>query len=220
MAIGVIVVSTVWLAAGCAGNGEERQPDHARSALTAERLRQLDLTRRIPRQVRAACAEAQRLVSVRVVCPKLIPDIPLAKIEGLWGSITFQGEPRVWEVSFSNAGGFHGRPLVGVEHWIAGGGKTNLVQQWILSDFVHEVKGDAVLVRTLKARGRHVRVYRFPSYPAGGPNGGHWAALVEVGDEVVYASLHGERYIKAAVEMAVDLAVQAERSGSPAGTRR
>ncbi len=125
--------------------------------------------------------------------------------------MTFEGEARVWEISFTNAGGFHGRPLKGVEHWIVGGGKTKIVEKWVLSDFVHEAKGDALLVRTVSARGRRVRIYRFPRYPAGGANGSHWAALVEIGDEVVFASLHGERYVDAAVEMAVDLAIRAER---------
>jgi hypothetical protein len=33
-------------------------------------------------------------------------------------------------------------------------------------------------------------------------------ALIHIGDEVVFASLHGERYANVAVEMAVDLAEQ------------
>jgi NADPH-dependent ferric siderophore reductase len=43
-------------------------------------------------------------------------------------------------------------------------------------------------------------------FPAGGPNGGHWAAFIQVGDEIVFASLHGRRYLDAAVEMALALA--------------
>jgi hypothetical protein len=158
--------------------------------------------------VSIACADARRVARVRVVCPRLIPDIPLTRIDGLWGVLSGREEPRLWMVTFTNAGGLHGRPLKGVEHRIVGGGKTEVVEKWVLSGVLHEVKGDAVPSRTVNARGRRVRLYRFPSYPAGGPNGGHWAAFVDVGDEVVFASLHGERYVDAAVEMAVDLAAQ------------
>ena len=87
---------------------------------------------------------------------------------------------------------------------------TKFVAKWVFSDFVNEAKGDAVLVRTVSVHGQRVDIYRFPRYPAGGPNGSHWAALVEIGDEVVYASLHGERYVDAAIEMAVDLAIRAK----------
>ncbi len=209
--VAVALASAVCLASGCGDTEAPQTREETRPPLTAARLRELELTRDIPGLVGAACAEARRLVRVRVVCPRLIPDIPLLRSEGLWGSMTFEGEARVWEISFTNAGGFHGRPLKGVEHWIVGGGKTKIVEKWVLSDFVHEAKGDALLVRTVSARGRRVRIYRFPRYPAGGANGSHWAALVEIGDEVVFASLHGERYVDAAVEMAVDLAIRAER---------
>jgi hypothetical protein len=64
--------------------------------------------------------------------------------------------------------------------------------------------------RSARAAGR-VPICRFPRYPAGGANGSHRAALVEIGDEVVFASVHGEGYVDAAVQMAVDLAIRAER---------
>lgn len=212
----IVAVSVVWLTFACGGDNDRRPEQPGPPPLTAARLHELELTRAIPGQVSVACAQAARAARVRVACPKLIPDIPLARDEGLWGALSGREEPRIWMVTFTNAGGFHGRPLKGVEHWIAGGGRTAVVEKWVLSDFVHEVKGDAVLVRTVDSGGRHVRVYRFPSYPAGGPNGGHWAAFVDVGDEVVFASLHGRRYVDAAVEMAVDLARQAQRCSAAA----
>jgi hypothetical protein len=208
----MMVCLVVLVALGCSGAGSKRSREvDAGLRLDAKRLHELGLTRKIPRQVRQACAEARRLSSVRVICPKLIPDIPLTKIEGLWGSITFQTEPRVYMVSLTNAGGFFNRPLRGVEHWIVGGGKARVVEKWILTDFVNEGKGDPVLVRTLSREGRRIRIYRFPTYPAGGPNGSHWAAFVRVGDELFFASLHGKRYVAAAIEMALDLAEHATR---------
>jgi hypothetical protein len=49
-------------------------------------MRELGLTREIPRGIQRACANARRHATVRVVCPELIPDVPLSKIEGLRGS--------------------------------------------------------------------------------------------------------------------------------------
>ncbi len=164
-ALGVFVALVACLTSACGGDNKRSPQPAGPPPLTSERLHELELTRRVPDQVRKACDEARRVARVRVVCPELIPDIPLTSIEGLWGSLSGREEPRVWMVSFTNAGGFHGRPLKGVEHWIAGGGGTEVVEKWVLSDFVHEAKGDAVLVRTVNVRGRTVRIYRFPSYP-------------------------------------------------------
>jgi hypothetical protein len=165
------------------------------------RLRDLDLTYDVPAQVRHACAEARRLASVRVVCPPLIPDVPLTRLQGLWGSIVADAEPRFYMLSFNN-GGLPG----GKRHWITGGGKASVVRQWVLTDFQNEVEGDPTLVRTMTTRGRRIRIYRFPAHPAGGPNGGHWAAFIQVGYEIVFASPHERRYVPAAVEMALALA--------------
>jgi hypothetical protein len=84
-----------------------------------------------------------------------------------------------------------------------------VVEKLILTDLVNEVKGDPNLVQTMHADGRTVLVYRFPEYPAGGIDGSHAAAFVSVGDQLVFASLHGTRWVEAAVEMALDLARQA-----------
>jgi hypothetical protein len=72
-------------------------------------------------------------------------------------------------------------------------------------------QGNPKFVRRQDVDARQVLIYRFPPFPAGGPNGGHWAAFVRVGrDEMVFASLHGRRYVDAAVEMALDLAKEAD----------
>lgn len=199
------------VAAGC-GSGDDRTAEERAEQMRpvdGARLRALGLTRRIPRQVRQACAEARRLAKTPVVCPRLIPDIPLTRIEGLWGSIVFDAEPRLYMLNFNNAGGFFNRPLRGVEHWIAGGGAADAVEKWILTDVGNEAKGDPELVRTETLRGRRVRIYRFPPYPAGGPNGSHVGAFVRVDSRLVFASLHGSRYAEAAAQMAADLAEHA-----------
>jgi hypothetical protein len=213
----------VLVVVGCSwGGGEAGQLDsrvEAEHRLDPARLRELELTRRIPTPVREACSEARRAATARVLCPKLIPDVPLSKIEGLAGGpMVLLEERRFYELDFTNAGGFDNRPLQGVQHWIVGAGKADVVQKWVLTDFANEVKGDPKLAREVTAAGRRVRVYRFPRYPAGGGNGSHWAAFVRVGDELVFASLHGKRYVDGAVEMALDLAAQATRSPlEPAG---
>ncbi len=72
--------------------------------LGTARLRDLELTYHVPAQVRQACAEARRLASVHVLCPRLIPDVPLTRIAGLWGSIVVDAEPRFYMRTFNNGG--------------------------------------------------------------------------------------------------------------------
>ena len=184
--------------ADSAGTTEER--------LDTARLADLDLTYEIPAQVQRACAEARRLAQVTVVCPPLIPDVPLTRSAGLWGAVVPSDEPRFYMLTFNN-GGLPG----GKRHWITGGGKTSAVEKWVLTDFNNVVPGDPELVRTLSRGGRRIAIHHFPPYPAGGPNGGHWAAFIEVGDEVVFASPHERRYVEAAIEMALALAEEREK---------
>jgi hypothetical protein len=196
-------------------------PDAPR--LDADQLLELGLTREIPDQVLEACAEARRLASVRVLCPRVIPNIPITHTKGSYGSIVFADQPRVYMLSFDKD--FFNPPqdcgeaqaqgnCPGVKHWIVGGGDAGVVEKWILTDLANEVKGDAELMESREVDDRLVLIYRFPTYPAGGVNGSHGAAVVEVGEETVFASLHGRRYVEAAVEMALDLADQAAGSSA------
>jgi hypothetical protein len=152
------------------------------------------------------------------LCPELIPDVPITSMEGSYGADTFADEPHVYMLTFdkdffhkpTNCGEASARGnCPGVKHWIVGAGDAHVVEKLILTDFVNEVKGDPNLVQTMHADGRTVLVYRFPEYPAGGINGSHGAAFVSVGDQLVFASLHGTRWVGSAVEMALDLARQA-----------
>jgi hypothetical protein len=198
-------------AAGCSDSGGDEgqtvRKDAPAPALDAARLRRLDLTYEVPALVREACAQARRLAEVRVVCPPLVPDVPLTRSEGLWGAIVPIDESRFYMLTFNNGGLPGGR-----RHWITGGGEAAAVEKWALTDFQNVVKGDPTLVRTMTVRGRRVSIYHFPPYPAGGPNGGHWAAFVQVGDQIVFASPHERRYVGAAVEMALALAGELEAS--------
>jgi hypothetical protein len=203
----VPLVALALAASGCRGSGEA-----GRSALTTRldpaRLRELVLTYEIPGQVREACASARRLASVRVICPPLIPDVPLTSSEGLWGVLVPHDDPRFYMLGFNNGGLPGGR-----RHWITGGGKASAVEKWVLTDFQNVVRGDPTLVRTTTIRGRRVLIYHFPPYPAGGPNGGHWAAFIQLGDETVFASPHERRYVEAAIEMGLALAEELEAGG-------
>jgi len=211
--LALICGALAFTAPGCLHEDADDQlgSQAASQPLSAARLRELDLTYEVPRQVRRACAEARRQATVRVLCPRLIPDVPLAQIKGFsGGAILALEERRFYMLNFTSAGGFAGKPVEGVIHWLAGSGEAAIVSRWLLSDATNEVKGDPQLVRVLTVRGRRVRVYRFPAYPAGGVNGSHWAAVARAGDELAFASLHGRRYREAAVAMAVDLAARAE----------
>jgi hypothetical protein len=186
-----------------------------------ERLRSLHLTRVVPWQVEEACAEAERLSTADVLCPTLIPAVPIGTEKGAsYGSIIAEPEPRVYMLNFDKD--FFGRPrncgeptavgnCPGIKHWIVGAGPTALVEKWVLSDFSHEVSGDAELVLELTRAGWPVSIYQFPRYPAGGVNGSHTGAFIEVGDEMVFATVHGRQYlhIEAAIEMARELADRA-----------
>jgi hypothetical protein len=121
-------------------------------------------------------------------------------MEGSYGPATFADEPHVYMLTFdkdffhkpTNCGEASARGnCPGVKHWIIGAGDTDVVEKWILTDFVNEVKGNLNLVQTIHTDGLTVLVYRFPEYPAGGINGSHAAAFVRVGDQLVFASLHG-----------------------------
>ena len=202
------------LAATC--TSDDRRPTASGTPrLDALRLEALQLTRSIPEQVGEACAEARQFATVPVLCPELIPDIPVTHMNGSYGAATFADEPRVYMLTFdkdffhkpTNCGEASARGnCPGVKHWIVGAGDAAVVEKWILTDFVNEVKGDANLVQTMQTDGRTVLVYRFPEYPGGGINGSHVAAFVRVDDQLVFASLHGTRWIHSAVEMALDLA--------------
>jgi hypothetical protein len=207
----VLVAWVAWAASGCSGSDGEAGPGARKSGvsrLDSARLRRLELTYEIPAQVREACADARQLARVRVICPPLIPDVPLTRSEGLWGAIVPPDDPRFYMLTFNN-GGLPG----GKRHRITGGGEASAVEKWVLTDFNNVVKGDPSLVRTTAVRGRRVSIYHFPPYPAGGPNGGHWAAFIQVGDEIVFASPHERRYVEAAVEMALALAEELEAEG-------
>jgi hypothetical protein len=132
------------------------------------------------------------------------------------GPIILLDERRFYMLDYNTAAGFSGRPMEGVIHWLVGGGEARIVRRWLLTDVVNDFKGNPQLVRRLTVGGRHVLVYRFPPYPAGGVNGSHWAAVVRVGNELVFASVHGRRFVDAAVAMAADLAEQA--SATPPST--
>jgi hypothetical protein len=208
----VLLVVVAVAASGCSGSGDEegqtvRKPAPA-PALDTARLRRLELTYEVPALVRKGCAEARRLAEIRVICPPLVPDVPLTRSDGLWGAIVPPDEPRFYMLTFNNGGLPGGR-----RHWIVGGGEASAVEKWVLTDFANVVKGDPTLVRTMKMRGRRVSIYRFPPYPAGGPNGGHWAAFIQVGDEIVFASPHERRYVGAAVQMALALAEELVAAG-------
>jgi hypothetical protein len=205
---GLLIVPLLFVAlagSGCSGSdGEARSGAHTSAPATrldSARLRELALTYEVPALVREACADARRLARVRVICPPLVPDVPLTRSAGLWGAIVPHDDPRFYMLTFNN-GGLPG----GKRHWIAGGGEAGAVEKWALTDFDNVVKGDPTLVRTSTVRGRRVSIYHYPPYPAGGPNGGHWAAFIQVGDETVFASPHERRYLEAAVEMALALA--------------
>jgi hypothetical protein len=159
---------------------------------------------RVPPLVERACRQAQREASIEVVCPGLVPQGPLRRAAGLWGGFAF--DPRVWLITFNN--GDNGPRY---HHWIMGAGRRSSVEHYLLSDAVNAVKGLPTKIGEAEVGSRTVVIYRYPPYPAGGPNGGHTAVFVVCGEQLVFASLHGRRQ-RAAEELAIALA---DKAGCP-----
>jgi hypothetical protein len=163
------------------------------------RVHSIRLTRHVPAEVRATCRDADRQTPFRVICPELVPRVPIVRDRNLYGAIIFPGVRDFYMLTFNN--GDNGRAL----HWIVGAGDKQGVDKWLLSDRMNEVKGPLTLVKRATIRGHPMSIYTFPQHPAGGPNGGHVAALIGVGSTVVFASLHGYEHQGGAVAIAVDL---------------
>ena len=197
----IAVASMLFLCALAAACTSETGSPEPSASTDAARLSRLGLTTEIPGRVRRVCARASERATVRVICPEIIPDVPFfTPGAGLHGAASFK--PTYYMLSFNN-----GDPPGPARHWIVGGGLASAVEKWVLTDIANATKGDPELVERRDVGSREVSIYRFPPYPAGGPNGGHWAAFVRVGeDEVVFASLHGKQYVDAAVEIALAMA--------------
>lgn len=159
----------------------------------------------VPPLVQRACRQAQQEVRIHVTCPGLVPQGPLRKTVGLWGG--FALDRSLWLITFNNGDDGSRRYL----HWMMGAGQRSSVRRYLLSDVANEVKGTPTKVGESRAGSRTVVTYRYPPHPAGGPNGGHTAAFVPCGDELVFASLHGSR-TSATEKLAIALA---EMAGCP-----
>ena len=159
----------------------------------------------MPPLVKRACRQAQQGVDVQVVCPGLVPEGPLIRSRGLWGGYTFP-DRSLWFITFNN--GDNGPRYL---HWIMGAGSRSSVAHYLLSDAVNDVKGLPKKIGASTIGSRTLTTYRYPPFPAGGPNGGHTAVFVSCGSELVFASLHGS--LRAATEkLATALA---DKAGCP-----
>lgn len=96
-------------------------------------------------------------------------------------------------------------------HWIVGGGSARWVRRYVLSGQGNEKPGAARRVGTATVSGFSLVVYKFPPFPAGGPNGGHVLVLGRVGGEQFFASLHGLSQRLDATKMAVGILRAAAR---------
>ena len=130
-----------------------------------------------------------------------MPQGSLLRIEGLWGPIVLDRD--LWLITFNN--GDNGPRYL---HWMMGAGRKQAVHRYLLSDTVNAVKGLPKRIGRETLDGRQVTTYRYPDYPAGGPNGGHVAVYVSCGLDYVFASLHGFERRLAARALALAFADQ------------
>lgn len=122
------------LAATCTSDGR-RPTASATPRLDAQRLEALQLTRSIPEQVGEACAEARQFATVPVLCPELIPDIPITHMNGSYGAATFADEPRVYMLTFDRTSSTSRRTaakhrLVGTVRESSTGSSEPVTQLW------------------------------------------------------------------------------------------
>jgi hypothetical protein len=191
--------------AGCAGSGSNDAPTNPsrryEGAPPPAVIAGVRLGGRVSRLVRRACRQAQREARIRVVCPGWVPQGPLITIDGLWGPIV--EDPDLWLITFNN--GDNGPRYL---HWMMGAGRKQAVQRYLLSDTVNAIKGLPKRIGGETLDGRELMTYRYPAYPAGGPNGGHVAVYVSCGRNYVFASLHGFKRRLAARALALAYADQ------------
>lgn len=140
-------------------------------------------------------------MTVKVVCPPLVPRTRLVRDPNLYGPLVFFPDTTFYLLSFNN-GDLGARHL----HWLIGKGAATSAERILLRDDNNVVKGLPRLLSEVTIDGRALRLYRYPPFPAGGPNGGHVVALVDCETELVVASLHGRERAGAAREMALALA--------------
>ena len=149
----IAVASMLFLAAACTNEAGSPEPS---AGTDAARLSRLGLTTEIPGRVRRVCARASERATVRVICPEVIPDVPLfTPGAGLHGAASFK--PTYYMLSFNN-----GDPPGPARHWIVGGGLASAVGKWVLTDIANATKGDPELVERRDVGSREVSIYRFP----------------------------------------------------------
>lgn len=136
---------------------------------------------------------------IAVLCPELTPRSRYTRLTGLWGPLVFS--PDAYALTFNN-----GDVGAGYIHWIVGAGKAAEIRLHVLSDRNNIVRGSPRLTARRERNGIKSEIYEFPPHPAGGPNGGHGAAFISCGSQLVFASIHDTTHIAAAEEMALDLA--------------
>jgi len=183
--------------AGCGGGGgaaKSSTPSHRTAApLAVPAHLSIPLTTRVPARVREVCREATGVTDLRVVCPRLVPKVPLVRNHNLSGPAANPTDRSYYLLSFNN--GENGR----ARHWVIGYGAPGPIERNVLSDRYNEVKGNPKVIAHRILDGRRITLYRFPTHPAGGVNGGHVGALVPVGRYLVFASIHGEHGDSSAV---------------------
>jgi hypothetical protein len=160
--------------------------------------RSVELTHTVPAPVKKLCARARASVSIAVTCPRLVPATPVAGDAEVSSVILFPPARDFYMLNFNS-------DRRGALHWIVGAGRPASVARWVLGDSENEVKGRPRLVSTASVDGTRIDLYRFPPFPAGGPNGSHVAALVRSGRLVKFVSIHGYRHGDAALAMLYDL---------------
>lgn len=150
--------------------------------------RDIRLTTRIGRRVRATCEQARRESRMPVVCPPLIPAGGVVADPALYG---FQGPAPPDKAGDFYLLSFNNGDNAGHIHWIVGAGLSDTVDKNVFDPRKWDAPGRVRRLGERRYGPWTITFFRFPPYPSGGPLGGHDLALAKAGGTTYFATLHG-----------------------------
>ncbi len=178
-------------AVGC-GSDNERPPP---PPFHFTHVRSVEFTDRVPEKVTKTCARAARRTAV--ACPHIVPPGGVVPDRNLYGYL-YPPTAHSYDLTFNN-GDNPGRT-----HWMIGAGAPGNFRRRHLDQSAWVKRGKVVELGTRECAGHQVTGYRFPPYPAGGPFGGHSAAVATEGGREYWASVHGRFNLDASMALLLD----------------
>jgi hypothetical protein len=158
-------------------------------------VKSIEFTSKVPERVTTTCARAARKTAV--ACPHNVPSGGVVPDRDLYGYL-YPPTDSSYDLTFNN-GDNPGRV-----HWMIGVGDPGNFRRRHLDQSAWVKKGRVVELGTRECAGHQITGYRFPPYPAGGPFGGHSAAVATEDGREYWASVHGRYNLDASIALLLD----------------